>query len=34
LQLTQYAKLDDLPEAERQQLENEKPAPPQSPSAP
>jgi hypothetical protein len=34
LQLTQYAKLDDLPEAERQQLENEKPASPQSPSAP
>ena len=33
LQLTQYAKLDDLPEAERTQLENEKPAPPQSPSA-
>lgn len=34
LQLTQYAKLDDVPAAERQQLENEKPASPQSTSAP
>lgn len=34
LQLTQYARLDDVPEAERLQLENEKPATPQSPSAP
>ncbi|MBA4106529.1 MAG: quinol:cytochrome C oxidoreductase [Pirellula sp.] len=33
LQLTQYAKLDDLPEAERQQLENQPAATP-SPSAP
>ncbi|WP_428305954.1 c-type cytochrome [Lacipirellula sp.] len=34
LQLTQYAKLDDVPEAERQQLENAQPATTQSPSAP
>ena len=34
LQLTQYAKLDDVPEAERQQLENAQPAATQSPSAP
>jgi mono/diheme cytochrome c family protein len=33
LQLTQYAKLDDVPEAERKQLE-QTPASPQSPSAP
>jgi mono/diheme cytochrome c family protein len=34
LQLTQYAKLDDVPEAERQQLENQPPAATPSPSAP
>lgn len=34
LQLTQYAKLDDVPEAERKQLETQTPASPQSPSAP
>lgn len=34
LQLSQYARLDDVSEAERQKLENEKPASPQSPSAP
>jgi mono/diheme cytochrome c family protein len=34
LQLTQYARIDDVPEAERQKLENETPASPQSSSAP
>ena len=34
LQLTQYAKLDDLPEAERRQLENQPTAATPSPSAP
>lgn len=34
LQLTQYAKLDDLPEAERKQLENQPTAATPSPSAP